>query len=126
MILAIYVDDGLITGSDTTSVELMIKYLQEQFEIKSMNVGCFLGFEIERMPNGSIFIHQTAYAKKILRKFCMEESYPVCVPSDPNQILSKFENSKESDFRYRNLVGSLMYLVIATRLDIPSVDIWKI
>lgn len=79
LILAIYVDDGLVVGSNKTDVELIIKRLQKEFEIKAMEVGFFLGFEIERQSNGSIFMHQTAYATRVLRKFRMDECYPVCI-----------------------------------------------
>lgn len=118
LILAIYVDDGVVVGNNKTSVEKVIKHLAKQFEIKAMDLNCFLGFEIERLADGSIFMHQTAYAKKVLDKFRMDECYPVSIPSDPNQVLSKFDDSKQSVFPYRQLVGSLMYLAVATRPDI--------
>lgn len=118
IILAIYVDDGFVVGMDKASMNLVIEHLQREFEIRVMDVNCFLGFEIEQRDDGSIFMHQTAYANRILQKFQMEGCVPVCVPSDPNQVLCKFDDSGVSDFPYRHLVGSLMYLAIATRPDI--------
>lgn len=118
IILAIFVDDGIIAGKDDKSIDGIIEYLQENFEVKVINVGCFLGLEINQMSDGSIFVHQTAYAKRVLQKFEMENCSSVSVPSDPNQTLSKEDDSEKSKYPYRQLIGSLMYLAVATRPDI--------
>lgn len=118
IVLAIYVDDGLIIGSSEISIDSVIAHLKQQFDMKTTKLGCFLGIEIDQRSNGSIFVHQTAYAQKVLNKFSMNECGTVSVPGDPNQTLEKFEDSEEANFPYRQLVGSLMYLLIATRPDI--------
>lgn len=117
-ILAIYVDDGIIVGDDTTEMQLVIEHLRKQFEIKLLNVGCFLGFQINQLNDGSIFINQSAYAKKVLHKFQMEECHAVAIPSDSNQVLCNFGDSEPSKYPYRQLVGSMMYLAVCTRPDI--------
>lgn len=48
----------------------------------------------------------------------MEACNPVFIPSDPNQNLHDFGDSKKSKYPYRELVGSLMYLAVATYPDI--------
>lgn len=117
-ILAIYVDDGLIIGNNEKVIDSVILHLQQQFEVKSIELGCFLGIQIEQLKDGSIFVHQQAYARKVLNKFSMESCNAVSVPSDPNQVLCKFNDSEEANFPYRQLVENLMYLAIATRPDI--------
>lgn len=118
MILAIYVDDGLIFADSQECIDRLIEHLQAKFEIKAMNVGCFVGMQIQVKNDGSIFINQEAYTSKVLRKFRIENGQTVVVPSDPNQVLSNFEEANSSDFPYRQLIGSLMYLAVATRPDI--------
>lgn len=118
MILAIYVDDGLVFADSQECIDKLIEHLQAKFEIKIMDVGCFLGMQIRVETDGSIFINQEACASKVLRKFRMENCRTVVVPSDPNQVLSNFEEADPSDFPYRQLIGSLMYLAVATRPDI--------
>lgn len=118
LILAVYVDDGFVVGTDKGSIEMVMEHLQREFEIRVMDANCFLGFQIDQHDDGSIFMHQTAYANKVLQKFRMDDCVPVCIPSDPNQVLNKFDDSGASNFPYRHLVGSLMYLAIATRPDI--------
>lgn len=118
IILAIYVDDGLIAGSNDECIRDVISHLRGQFEMTIVNVGCFLGLEIERLADGSIFLHQSAYARKILQKFEMEECNAVATPSDPNQVLERVENAERLNYPYRELIGSLMYLAVGTRPDI--------
>lgn len=72
IILAIHVDDGIIAGDDEDSVVLVLKHLKKHFEIKEMDLGLFLGLEIKQRANGSVFNHQTAYAKRILRRFRLD------------------------------------------------------
>lgn len=62
-IMAIHVDDGLVVGEDLNEIKSVIKCLNENFEIKEMDVGCFLGLEIEQRADHSIFVHQSAYAR---------------------------------------------------------------
>lgn len=57
IILAIHVDDGLIASDNVESIESVLKFLHDKFEIKSMKVGCFLGLQIEQKNDGSIFVH---------------------------------------------------------------------
>lgn len=117
-ILAIHVDDGLIVGENLSDIETVIKYLGKQFEIKEMDVDCFLGIEILQRKDGSIFIHQSTYANKVLCRFDMENCHGVTTPVDPNQTMYNYEESDTSTYPYRELIGSLMYLAVGTRPDI--------
>lgn len=116
--LAIHVDDGLIAGENQSDVKSVIKYLGEHFEIKEMDIGCFLGLEIEQKPDGSIFVHQSTYAAKVLSRFNMENCVGVSTPIDANQMMHNFDESEPSSYPYRELIGSVMYLAVGTRADI--------
>lgn len=115
--LAIYIDDGLIASNNNESIASIIEYLQKEFEIKVFEAECYLGLQIERRSNGAIFLHQENYAKKVLARFSMENCNSVTTPADPNQVLSSSE-IKSTQYPYRQAVGSLMYLAVATRPDI--------
>ncbi|PNX57831.1 copia-type polyprotein, partial [Trifolium pratense] len=77
----------------------------------------FLGVEVCQTDDG-IFIHQMKYASEILSKFGMENCNAVSSPIMPGCKLVKNETEKASDEkRYKQIVGSLMYL-LATRPDL--------
>lgn len=63
LILAINVDDGFVVGKDKKGIDSIIEHPKKEFEIRVMDVNCFLGFEIDRLDDGSIFMHQTSYAR---------------------------------------------------------------
>lgn len=120
IILAIYIDDGLIAASSEEDIESLLNYLQNEFEITSGSLDCYLGLEIIQCKNGDIRIHQNGYAQKILRKFKLENCNPISIPADPHHSMHAEDHPKAERhaFPYREAVGSLMYLATATRPDI--------
>ncbi|KAJ9568302.1 hypothetical protein OSB04_004268 [Centaurea solstitialis] len=86
----------------------------------------FLGLQIEHLKNG-IFIHQSAYTEKILKKFYMDKAHPLSTPMvvrslDPKKDpFRPHENEEEllgPEVPYLSAIGALMYLANNTRLDI--------
>lgn len=119
IIIAIYVDDGLIVTNSASEIESIISHLKENFEVKVTEAKCFLGLKIDQHQDGSIHIHQQAYAKRVLNRFDMMESKVVSTPMDNNQNLGDFANDEhDAIYPYRKAVGSLMFLAIGTRPDI--------
>ncbi len=45
-IIAIWVDDGLICGSDIKRLDSVVKYLSQNFEMTCETVDCFVGIQI--------------------------------------------------------------------------------
>lgn len=117
-ILAIHVDDGIVVSENEGEIRSVLSHLNKHFEVKEMEVGCFLGLQIERNADGSIFVHQSMYAEKVLNRFKFENCNGISTPSDPNQSLHDFVEAEPSNYQYRNLIGSLMYLAIGTRADL--------
>lgn len=60
---------------------------------------------------------QKKYIKDILKKFSMQDAKPVATPMETALKLKK-EEHPDSNLPYRNLIGALMYLSVATRPDI--------
>lgn len=118
IILALYVDDGLIAARSKDQITSVIAYLQTNFEIKFFKAECFLGLEIRCYEDGSIGLNQSNYAKKVLKRFKMDDCNGISTPMDANQVCENFGDSKISKFPFREAVGSLIYLSIATRPDI--------
>jgi hypothetical protein len=120
LIVAIFVDDRLITATNNQLVDIMVKYLKDNFETKEGELDHFLGIEIDQRPDGSIFIHQSSYCKRILERFNMEETKVLHIPTDPQHSLDpNLSGSLEAgEVPYREAVGSLLYLSQITRPDI--------
>lgn len=119
IILAIYIDDGLVAASDDDQIVPLLNYLKQEFEIKIFDTKSYLGLEIDRLNDGGIFLHQCGYVNRILQRFNMVECNAVSTPADANQILySNPDTTNKINFPYREAIGCLMYLTVATRPDI--------
>ena len=77
----------------------------------------FLGLEIWQQE-GELFVSQGKYAQEILGKFHIQDCKPMDTPLPRNQRKEDATSTEVVDYTvYRQLVGSLMYLV-NTRPDI--------
>lgn len=76
----------------------------------------FLGMQIQQGDDG-IFVNQSIYTERILQRFGMEKANSLNVPTE---IIDKNEESPglDENTSYREAVGCLQYLAIATRPDI--------
>ena len=85
-----------------------------------------LGLQIEHFPTG-ILVHQSAYTKKILKRFYMNEAHPLTSPmvvrsldvkKDPFRPCEKGEELLGPKVPYLNAIGALMYLTTCILPDI--------
>lgn len=120
LILGIYVDDGLIIAEDEKEIEELLHHLMQHFNLKTHGGDQFLGMEV-KMEEGHIALGQRAFAERIVRQYHMADSFPVSTPFNPNRSLvssSSHSSAVPVTFPYRQAVGSLNYLAVATRPDI--------
>lgn len=120
MILALYVDDGIVFARDDTDIDRLIKQLTDHFEIKVVDSAYFLGIEIVKNNDCSIFLHQRGYAKQILEKFGFLNGRDVKAPLEVGHLLNKKETlaTEVWDCPYAEVIGSLNYLATRTRPDL--------
>jgi hypothetical protein len=121
-VLSIYVDDILIIGkrSNVDQVKIMIK---EKFKCKDLGpVKSILGIEVLRnRKESTTLLLQRGYIEKVLSKFKLKDCKPKPTPMTPGsqQILTEIQDhSESSEAPYRQAIGALLYLSIATRPDI--------
>ena len=114
--VAIYVDDGLVVGSNEKEMSRFLSALQQEFDVTTGTLDNFLGMKIQQNKNGSVMISQEWYTKKILKKFGMLESNAVKTPIGREE--DDLEEAVSPNEPYREAVGSLMYLSISSRPDI--------
>jgi hypothetical protein len=119
LILILYVDDLFLTRAE--SLIAWCKYeLASEFEMKDLGMmHYFLGLEVWQRTD-EIFLSQGKYTVEILRRFGMLDCKSMATPMVSN-LKKLSESSSDSDLidptMYRQLIGSLMYLV-NTRPDI--------
>eukprot|EP00253_Pinus_taeda_P001623 PITA_01623 len=117
VIILLYVDDLLITGVEERIQECK-KLLAAEFDMKDLGLmHYYLGLEVWQEPN-EIYLGQGKYVIELLKKFDMMECKPMTTPLITNlKMLKNSESSPADPTKYRQLIGSLMYLV-NTRPDI--------
>ena len=82
--------------------------MEAEFKITTEPVGCFLNVQIDRNNDGSIVISQRRYTEDILRRYYMENAYPMTGGS------CEFCDNKSSMSKGRGM----MYLAVVTLPDI--------
>lgn len=118
VILAIYVDDGLALCDDTKTLEKLLTYLNTKLTVRKVESKIFVGYEVTQ-KNDAIYLHQSAYIKRVLEDFNMSNCSPVRSPmADMADLQLINEDDKPFTGPYRELVGSLLYAACGTRPDI--------
>ncbi|CAL9010567.1 unnamed protein product [Prunus brigantina] len=118
LIMSIYVDDIVYTGSSDEMVKEFKAEMMCKYEMSDLGLlHHFLGMGVTQ-TEGSIFIHQKKYALTLLDKFGLKDCKSVSTPLVATDKLQREDGSEAADESlYRKIVGSLLYLT-ATRPDI--------
>lgn len=120
-IIALYVDDFYVfSNSSTTKIEL-ITLLKSEFSIKCLGpLKCCLGINVNRdISKGILTLDQTEYIKTLLLRFNMQNCKSVSTPMILGNKLCKPQDCLDDNlYKYRELLGCLMYLSVCTRPDI--------
>lgn len=91
MILLIYVDDILLTGSSTKLIDEAKKYLHSQFKVKDLGeLKYFLGIEVLRSQHG-ILMNQRKYTLELISDVGLAGAKPVLTPLEANAKLTSVE-----------------------------------
>ena len=125
LILALWVDDGLVLCSDQTLLRKFISHLQTKFEVTVGDADVYVGLHITRdLPNHRLFVDQQRFTETLLIKYGFQNVNTVCTPSDPHVHLSSPLaadcDTPIPNFPYQEIVGSLLYLATHTRPDIAQ------
>ncbi|KAM1411401.1 hypothetical protein COP1_024098 [Malus domestica] len=118
VVLLLYVDDIIITGSSITVIQQVIRSLTSEFDLKDLGeLHYFLGIQITRTYFG-LFLSQSKYIQDLLQKTEMLEAKPCDTPCLPyNRLLKDDGLPYNNPTAYRSIVGALQYLTF-TRPDI--------
>jgi len=118
LVVSVYVDDLIYTGSSMEMIEGFKNSMMEEFAMTDLGkMKYFLGVEVIQDERG-IFINQRKYAAEIIKKYGMEGCNSVKNPIVPGQKLTKAGAGDVVDpTKFKQLIGSLRYLT-TTRPDL--------
>lgn len=122
ILIALYVDDLLLIGNSKEQISKLKREFRMKFEMKDLGpVELMLGIQIKRdRSNRKLFITQKNYIEHILRRFGMQDSKSVSTPMEKisSKLYQDTSNTVATNVPYRQVIGSLIYLVTGSRPDI--------
>ena len=138
VIICLYVDDMLIFGTNMHGVSDTKKYLTSRFKMKDLGeVDTILGVKV-RKHSGVYLLCQSHYIEKVILKFNYLKFKETNTPYDSSIKLLENIGLVVAELEYASAIGSLMYVMYCTRLDItfpmcklsrftsnPSVEHWN-
>jgi hypothetical protein len=97
LLVQIYVDDIIFTGSSYTLVSRFQELIENEFQMSMMGeLTFFLGIQMKQMKEG-IIIHQAKYTKDLKKRFNMAELKPVSTLMSTATALDPDENDEVID-----------------------------
>ncbi|GJT11160.1 retrovirus-related pol polyprotein from transposon TNT 1-94 [Tanacetum coccineum] len=121
LLVQIYVDDIIFASTNTAMCDEFANQMTNKFKMSMMRqMSFFLGLQISQSPKG-IFINQSKYASKIVKKYGLHSTDSVNTPMIENKKLDEDLQGKPVDATlYHGMIGSLMYLT-SSRPDLNHV-----
>jgi hypothetical protein len=124
ILLLIYVDDILITGTrDEGAVGALLELIRRRFPIKDLGeMRWFLGIAVARdLGAGTVALSQEQYTTVLLERFGLAQAKGVATPGVPGDSAAEHAmellNTEEATV-FRSMVGGLLYVSVCTRPDI--------
>jgi hypothetical protein len=127
-LVSVYVDDILVAAKRIEAVTAIKDALKKKFDMSDFGEAkTILGINIRRnFEKGELILEQSEYIQNLLSKFRQQNSQYAVTPIDRSLPalskshcpISENEKSAMADKPYREVVGSLMHLMVCTRPDI--------
>ena len=112
ILLVVYVDDIVITGSDSKGILSLKSFFHSQFQTKDLGMlKYFLGVEVMKSKQG-ILLSQRKYVLDMLSEIGKLGAKPFSTLMAPNVQLTKKGELFEDPERYKRLVRKLNYLTV--------------
>ena len=125
IILGIHVDDQAIMGPSIDVIRKFEGELASKFKMKDLGaLTHILGVEVKRDQQRRILtLHQSSYVQQVLERYGMSDCNPTKLPFSPHLTFSPDDEpilnpDPKAITDYRAKVGSLIYAMKQTRVDI--------
>ena len=116
--IILYVDDLLIAGRSLSTIKMLKKKLASVFAMTDCGeLRHFLGMRIDyNRSGGTLKLSQGSNIEKVLQRFGMTECNPTRTPMEKGLQLPR--GGSTAGEPYRELLGSLMYVMLCVRPDV--------
>ena len=125
IILGIHVDDQAIIGPNKQVIDKFKSELSKEFKMKDLgSLTHILGVEVKRdRRNRVMTLHQGSYMRQVLERYGMQDCNPTKLPFTPGLTFTQDDEPTQSPdpqviTEFRGKIGSLIYAMKQTRLDI--------
>ncbi|KAK2070872.1 hypothetical protein P8C59_005334 [Phyllachora maydis] len=129
-----YIDDCLFIGPNIGYITDLKKRLNKVYALEDLGpTAFFLGVQIIRdRPYRRLWLNQSQYIEEAVSRFNLADSKPISIPLQPGlvsqlqlkeDIASYLCNSTEIKL-YQSLVGTAIYIMLLTRVDISFTVQW--
>lgn len=111
LLIYLYVDDLLVTGSSLNEINQFKSIMKAEFEMTDIGrLTYFLSMEFVYTAEG-IVLHQRKYVNEVLKRFSMIDCNSVMIPVETNLKLERNSEGEAADSTiFKQLVGSLRYI----------------
>ncbi|GJW13827.1 retrovirus-related pol polyprotein from transposon TNT 1-94 [Tanacetum coccineum] len=122
LLVQIHFDDLIFASTNIAMCNKFANQMTTKFKMSMMGqMSFFLGLQISQSPKG-IFINQSKYAYKIVKKYGMLISNSVYTPMvEKSKLDEDLQGTPIDATLYRGMIGSLMYLTCSL-LMCPDTD----
>nr|GEU39872.1 retrovirus-related Pol polyprotein from transposon TNT 1-94 [Tanacetum cinerariifolium] len=112
LVVQVYVDDIIFGSTHPRYTQLFFDLIKSRFEMSMIGeMTFFLGLQVNQSPYG-IFLNQSNYMLRILKKYGMESCDPVGTPMEIKYKLDLDQNGTPIDAtKYQSMIDALMYLM---------------
>ena len=122
IIITAHIDDLLVFSDSMNEINILKAKISKKVEISDLgDARFFLGMELSRnRKNKSLFLSQAKYIQELLNKFNVIGEKPIYSPTIQGIRLEKNPDQASEHMikLYQQQIGSLMYLMTATRPDL--------
>lgn len=123
IVLGIFVDDIVAAARSNQDIEEVKKFLSLFYEINDEGeLEFYTGIKVQRdRSKGVFYLSQPQYIRDMLRRFNMENAKYCKIPLEINLDQNRMKREPGEFIKkveYREAVGSLMFLMIATRPEL--------
>ncbi|XP_047335919.1 uncharacterized mitochondrial protein AtMg00810-like [Impatiens glandulifera] len=112
LIVDVYVDDLIVTGSSIKSADEFKKQMMKEFEMSDLGLlTYYFSIEVDQKKN-IIEVKQETYVEKVLKRFAMEDCNSSKYPMETKlQLRKNMEESLVDPKKYKRIIGFVMYLM---------------